>query len=364
MTGIARWAGAMALALLMTGCGSVNQPGSPAESQPAAATASPAASGTPSAGSSRGQGAAPPRDVTNEDLKTAISPEGCSPSTRMVDGRVPGGPPIANVIWAPGAPDSPLFVDLAGLGYKQGLAFFACGGANPLPYFVMLTGRDGALLGEAWLGDLGEYAKSYIIATSVDGSGVTVEWWGAQTAGSTPTHNLTRIGYVGGRLVLSELAPASVLGVPLNQVIRVQEDASFASPSGKLQCRLGHDAAYCEGVSLAAAPDRSYCHAPTGAVSGVRIDGKAGWNCTGQATIFPTTDQAWWQGRGFPTVDSRLAGADAAVLPYGWVLQSNVHACVIWPEGVTCQQLYSGNGFFGNDSEVSFTGAVHQIAGD
>ena len=98
-------------------------------------------------------------------------------------------------------------------------------------------------------------------------------------------------------------SPASVLGVPLNQVIRVQEDASFASPSGKLQCRLGHDAAYCEGVSLAAAPDRSYCHAPTGAVSGVRIDGKAGWNCTGQATIFPTTDQAWWQDRDFPTVD-------------------------------------------------------------
>ena len=110
----------------------------------------------------------------------------------MVDGRVPGGPPIANVIWAPGAPDSPLFVNLAGLGYKQGLAFFACDGANPLPYFVMLTGRDGALLGEAWLGDLGEYAKSYIIATSVDGSGVTVEWWGAQTAGTTVPRELLR----------------------------------------------------------------------------------------------------------------------------------------------------------------------------
>lgn len=302
------------------------------------------------------------RDVTVDDLATAISPNACGPSARMVDGKVHSDVPIAQVETDTTKQDAPVFLDMAGLGYRQALAVFDCGGANTIPSHLMLTGTGGELLGSLSLGDFEQAAHTNVMSMEPDGDSVTLTWAATQTAGSNPTMHRSSVSFSSGALHLTEIDTPNVLGVPLAQVIRpTTGQAAFVSPTGKLACELSTKEAHCEGMSLASAPqdNRSYCPGPVGGVDGPSVDvSRSGWHCSSQQTIFPETSQAWWQGHGFPTVNSKIGGSNSAVLPYGWVVEMGALACRSESDGITCASPITGNGFTGNDSQVTFTGPV------
>jgi len=350
------------LAVLLAGC-SPSAPSIPDTSLAPSTRASSSVPTTPAAVASKGsastRSSAPtsrPRDVTLTDLMTAVSPPGCSPSQRMVGGKVPGGVPINEVELGSGHGWSPQFVDLAGLGYRQILSVFVCGGANPVPEYLMLTGHGGELLGSIWLGDFESAAHTSVLSLRPEASGVTVDWVATQAAGSDPTMHTSRISFTENKLRLVELVPANVLGIPLAHVLRPKSgDASFVSPTGKLACALSARDAHCEGMSLTTAPGQAYCQAPVGGIDGPLVnDDGTGWHCASQQTVFPFSDQAWWQGHGFATANSRIGGDNAAVLPYGWVVEVGGLACRSESTGITCAQVISGTGFRGNDRLVEF----------
>lgn len=144
-----------------------------------------------------------PADVTVEDLLTAVSPDACQPSTRMIDGRVPGTT-IDHIEYEPGHPWSPVYLDMAALGYRQALAVFACGGANFIPNYLMLTGAGGELMGVVALSDYTDTAHGDVRSMEAIGDSVHVTWVASGSAGANPVDRSGTVRYVDGQLTYTE----------------------------------------------------------------------------------------------------------------------------------------------------------------
>ncbi|RLP09511.1 hypothetical protein [Propionibacterium australiense] len=206
-------AGAVLAALLVGGCGAQggqpDQTGSPEQST-GGTTDTPQSTAwpTPSVTTTEpSQQTDPTRqdaaDVTVDDLLTAVSPDACRPSTRMIDGTVPLTT-IDHVEYEPGHPWSPVYLDMAGLGYRQALAVFACGGANFIPNYLMLTGSGGELLGSVALSDYTDTAHGDVRSLEVTGDSVHVTWVASESAGANPVDRSGTVSFQDGRLVYTE----------------------------------------------------------------------------------------------------------------------------------------------------------------
>ena len=206
-------AGVAMAALLVSGCGTQGgQPeraGSPEQSTvETTGTPQPTAWPTPTAATTEQtqQGGATeetPADVTVEDLLTAVSPDACQPSTRMIDGMVPLTT-IDHIEYEPGHPWSPVYLDMAGLGYQQALSVFACGGANFVPNYLMLTGSGGELIGVVSLSDHTDTDHGDVRSMEQDGDSVRVTWVASGSAGANPVERSGTVRYEDGRLVYTE----------------------------------------------------------------------------------------------------------------------------------------------------------------
>jgi len=200
-------AGAVVAALLVSGCaaqgGRSDRAGSSGQStggtadtpRPSAVTAEPS-----QRTSSAGRRTA---DVTAHDLLTAVSPGCAYESERMVGGQVPGAI-TAYVRHEPGHPWSPVYLDMAALGYRQALSVFVCGGESMDPDRLMLTGAGGELIDSLVLGGSGEAPYSDVRSMEPVGNSVRVTWVASGAAGKDPVEHAGTVRYEDGNLTYTE----------------------------------------------------------------------------------------------------------------------------------------------------------------
>lgn len=136
--------------------------------------------------------------------------------------------------------------------------------------------------------------------------------------------------------------------VPVSANVTLVNEASFASPSGHLTCRLGGISARCDvGGPTFSPPSRpASCRYEWGQTVELEVGRPAEFACVSDPSYKggDTTAPFWYQ----PGVDARskIFRDGGYALGYGHVLQSASIKCVIDPSsGVTCQTLDGRHGF-------------------
>jgi len=195
-------AGAVVAALLVSGCaaqgGRSDRAGSSGQS-----TGGTADTPRPSAVTAEPSQRTSTADVTAHDLLTAVSPGCAYESERMVGGQVPGAI-TAYVRHEPGHPWSPVYLDMAALGYRQALSVFVCGGESMDPDRLMLTGAGGELIDSLVLGGSDEAPYSDVRSMEPVGNSVRVTWVASGAAGKDPVEHAGTVRYEDGNLTYTE----------------------------------------------------------------------------------------------------------------------------------------------------------------
>lgn len=128
------------------------------------------------------------------------------------------------------------------------------------------------------------------------------------------------------------------------------ESAHFASPTGRIWCAIYPDWALCHfprGMNMSEVPKPAkVCPGADLEVTGVSVEAKADYFCSGGAEALPQTNGMyvdWWRTSGFPSVKDD--GQRLAVLPYGEKLARGRFVCLSERDGITCGNTETGSAF-------------------
>lgn len=168
------------------------------------------------------------------------------------------------------------------------------------------------------------------------------------TAGLPSAITMPSIGFPSGATTTppatrpASSAPAS----GPTDVRKVADSAAFSSPSGRIICFLGLDAARCDFVGDKAwkAPQPRDCQLDWG--STLVVEDTAGAGCVGDTVVETAkvgSEYTTWRRPTDPTVV--VYDMTMAVLPYGSGLVSGAIQCESAPTGVTCRNTTTGHGF-------------------
>lgn len=171
----------------------------------------------------------------------------------------------------------------------------------------------------------------------------------SQSAGVPSEITFPSIGFPSGSATTTSPAPSVTATAPATgptDVRKVGDAAAFSSPSGRIICYLGLDAARCDFVG-----DKAWTAAkPAGCEldwqSTLVVVNTAGAGCVGDTVIeTAVVGSEWttWRRAGDPTVV--VYDMTMAVLPYGSALASGVIRCESATSGVTCRNTSTGHGF-------------------
>lgn len=136
--------------------------------------------------------------------------------------------------------------------------------------------------------------------------------------------------------------------------------AHFADPTGRIRCAIYPDWALCHfstDMSAKKIPKPTKICPGTGMdVTGVTVDVKAGYFCSGGAEALPQTEGLnvdWWRSTGFGSVNAE--GQRLAVLPYGQKLANGRFVCASDHAGIRCGNTEARTGFLVSRTGVTFS---------
>lgn len=359
MTTLGRLAACLAAALALTSCSLLPGTGQsttapftvpsasvPAQSPATSPSEAPTASETPTLTPTPTPTPARPAvaDVTLATLTTAEVPANCElPAQRLVNGKTTkGSPGEGGLVLDQGRY---AFVDLAGLGYKQGLVAYGCNaGGVGWPEHLLLIGDGGRLLASYDLGKVDK--KQHATVTGITaGNPVRMRWSAYEGAGFDIVDHDSTVTFSGGKL--------QVVNAASNTLTVTKGTADFASPTGGLICGIDASGVRCAATvgALKTAPKSStFCGGDLDANTIVIEKGKASWACYGGIPAYPVKDSqsTSWQ-HGFGTwanpASNPFGGQQLAVLPYGKSLIAGTYRCDMAQTGVTCRSTATGKGF-------------------